>query len=233
MVDDEQKVEEQSVEEQSVEEQSVEGAPVEEAKEEPVNFIEDAPEAPVAPESEVKPEASADEFEKGVNVDAPADPSMVLNLEGTSDEFPAFAPVPLAWYDAIVENADYTQSKAGNPMIKWDFLLTDPNYANRHIFNNCVIKIKDKITGKLILNEIGISMFKRIVIRLGIEVDWSKIDIPKFCAEGRALGKAIRIRVGLSKKPYKDSRTGQMVRSNTVTDVAPAGSGDDFLADSQ
>jgi len=194
--------------------------------EQPVNFIEDAP--PV--EGEKAPDESADAFEGG---EAPADPTMVLNLEDTSDEFTGFEPLPSAWYDSIVENADYTRSKADNPMVKFDFVLTDPNYANRHVFTNCVLKVKDKITGKEVLNEIGISMFKRIVIRLGLTVDWSKIDIPKFCAEGTALGKAIKIKVGLSKKPYKDSRTGKMVRSNTVTDVAPAGSGDDFLADSQ
>ena len=73
---------------------------VKESAEEPVNFIEDAPQVSPAPqESAVPPEESADDFEKGVGSnDAPADPSMVLDLEGTSDEFPAFEPVPLIWY---------------------------------------------------------------------------------------------------------------------------------------
>jgi len=198
------------------------------------SFIADAPDPsavePSTEKVESAPQYNADEFEKGPDVVGNAqeenlpEENLVLNLENVSDSLPGFEPLPVGWYNTIIENAIYTKSLAGNPMIKFDFLVTTPEYANKHLYLNCTLTVKG------IKNEYGVSYLKMVVSRAGIEVNWLQFSPKTFCDEGKALGKALRAHAALG-KPYVRKSDGKTVRGNKVTEVAPAGSGNEFLAD--
>lgn len=184
----------------------------------------------VEPSAEETPQYSANEFEKGPDVvgktqgETLPDENLVLNLENVSDSLPGFEPLPVGWYDTIIENSIYTKSFADNPMIKFDFLVTTPEYKNKHLYLNCTLQVKG------IDNEYGLSYLRMVVSRAGIEVNWKEFSPKTFCEEGRALGKALRVHAALG-KPYVQKSTGKTVRGNKVTEIAPAGSGNEFLAD--
>lgn len=52
-----------------------------------------------------------------------------VDVELNSGEFD---PVEDGTYNAIIESVGFTESKSGNYMFKWEFIIQDKPYVNRH-----------------------------------------------------------------------------------------------------
>ena len=133
---------------------------------------------------------------------------MVLDLENVDDSGPTFEALPPATYPCIVENVEFTKSKAGNPMLVWTFKVTDPQYDGRLLFNHHVLN-----------NEIGKSRLKQSLVRILPEPPLKDFNPAKFAEEGTALGLPCRVKVKI--RPYKNPESGQTERRNNVQDVLP------------
>lgn len=137
--------------------------------------------------------------------------SMVLNLEGVSEEMPEFEALPPGVYDCIVENAEFKVSQSGNPMIAWQFRCIDPEYENRLLFYHTVLN-----------KEAGQGRLKRILVRVCPDVPLGNFSPKNFCEQGLALGLPCRVKVRV--RPYEGKRR------NDVTDVLPPlAAGDGFM----
>ena len=136
------------------------------------------------------------------------DENMVLDLEEVDDSGPSFEALPPGTYPCVVENTEFTKSKAGNPMIVWTFKVVDPQYDGRLLFNHHVLN-----------NEIGKSRLKQSLVRILAEPPLKNFDPRTFCDEGTALGLPCRVKVKI--RPYKNPETGKTERRNNVSDVLP------------
>lgn len=137
--------------------------------------------------------------------------NLVLNLNEVDEKkVGGFDAMPKGNYEAVLEDIELTESKAGSPMIKWVFQFTDEEYAKRKIFNYTVL---DK--------EFGIAMMKKIIVSLGADVDFGAFDVAEFCDTGDAIGLPINLKVGQQK--YNGE-----IRNNVVDVAASTLGGDNF-----
>lgn len=137
--------------------------------------------------------------------------NLVLDLEGTSDELPKFEPIPPGVYDAVVENVEFGPSQnSGNPMLTWQFRVTQTPYENRTLFFWTVLN-----------SEFGVRMLKRILVRIAPDISLSNFSPKVFAESGAALGLPCRLKVAV--RPYQGERR------NNVKDVLPPQSVDTFF----
>lgn len=92
----------------------------------------------------------------------------VLDLSGSDTS--GFEPMPAGEYDAVVYNAEMTETKggpnaklpAGSPMVKVEFRITEDDYKNRVAFTNFVlVGTDDERTAK------ALGGFVRFLVALG------------------------------------------------------------------
>ena len=63
---------------------------------------------------------------------------MVFDLSGV-EENKGFEVIPKGTYDAVVDELDFGDSKAGNPMVTIKYSITTPEYENRVIYDYWVL----------------------------------------------------------------------------------------------
>ncbi len=72
-----------------------------------------------------------------------------------------FKEVPDGKYQVSISKAQVAESRAGNPMLKWDLLVISGEHEGRHIFKNAVISQKSMPYVKGDLTKLGLEL-KRI-----------------------------------------------------------------------
>lgn len=141
------------------------------------------------------------------------DDNFVLNLEEVSEELPKFEAMPSGVYNAIVENVTFGPSQNGNnPMLTWEFRVTDPPYENRKLYFHTVLN-----------SEFGVKMLKRTLLRVCPDVDMANFSPRAFAETGAALGLPCRLKVTI--RPYQGERR------NNVKEVLPPQGADEFFGE--
>lgn len=149
---------------------------------------------------------------EGTNNGDSADSNLVLDLDGVSSELPKFEAMPPGVYDAIIENVEYGNSQSsGNPMLTFQFRITDERFNNRMMFYHTVLNADS-----------GLSRLKRLLVRVAPEVNLSGFNPSKFADSGEILGFPCRLKLNV--RPYKGEK-----RNNVQDVLAPEESPTSFL----
>jgi hypothetical protein len=148
------------------------------------------------------------------NVSADQDnSSLVLDLSGV-EESKGFEVIPKGTYDAIVDELEFGESKAGNPMITVKYSLTDPEFEKRVLFDYWVLSGKGA--------EFGQAKLKKFLVRVCPEVDLTAFNPAQFADQGVAIGRECRLTVGIQTQKQGEYK-GE--KRNTVKDVLAPVSG--------
>lgn len=88
-----------------------------------------------------------------------------VDLSGFDNEFEAVKPassdaVPDHEYTVRVNKALLGYSKNGTPMLKWDLVIVEGEYAGRHLFKNSVITTDSLPYLKRELQTVGLEQFR-------------------------------------------------------------------------
>lgn len=147
----------------------------------------------------------------GADYQAQAD-NLVLNLADVDESKASFEALPAGVYNAVIENVEYGLSQnGGNPMLSWEFKITDAEYENRKMFYHTVLN-----------KELGIASLKKLLIRVCPDVEMSAFNPQQFADNGVALGLPCQLKVKI--RPYQGEKR------NQVQDVlAPVGDAGSFL----
>lgn len=132
----------------------------------------------------------------------------VFDLSDVDTKKAAFEPIPAGVYDAIVESCEYKKSKAGNPMIAWQFTIIEGEYQNRKLFYHTTLN-DDFGKARLVL---ALKTICPTVSLVGFKPS-------EFAANGEAIGLPCRLRVKI--RVGKDAN-GERVRQNDITDILSA-----------
>lgn len=135
--------------------------------------------------------------------------NLVYDLESVDDSMPEFQALPAGIYNCEIVAADFGESKAGNPMITFQFsvLSEDPALKNRKFFLHTLL---NKDAGK--------ARLRRILVRAIPEYPLAAFDPQAFSDSGVALGKKVKVKVAT--RPY--TADGVTKRVNDVKDVMSA-----------
>lgn len=138
--------------------------------------------------------------------------NLVLNLnEVDENQTGGFEALPVGTYEAAVEDVELTTSKAGSPMIKWTFQLTDQEHKKRKMFNYNVL---DK--------NFGVAMLKKTILACGADVDFGNFDVAEFAETGDAIGLPIALKLGVQN--YNGEKRNN-VKDVLASDIAGDGFG--------
>jgi hypothetical protein len=138
---------------------------------------------------------------------------LVFDLTGVEED-KKFEVIPKGTYDAVVEELDFGDSKAGNPMVTVKYSLTSPEYENRTIFDYWVLQGKGA--------EFGQGKLKKFLIRVCPETDISSFNPKSFSDEGTAVGKQCRLTLNIQTQKQGEYKGD---KRNTVKDVLTAETG--------
>ncbi|MGL5717274.1 MAG: DUF669 domain-containing protein [Paraclostridium sp.] len=128
-----------------------------------------------------------------------------LNLNDINEKDVDFKILPKGKYEAVVQDAEFTTSKKGSPMVKWTF-ATEGNgdeFDNKKLFNFTVLD-----------QTFGLANFKKHLVCMGIESNQDNFDVEDFCASGEAIGLPIKLVVGID--------TYEGTQRNKVSGVEPS-----------
>lgn len=139
--------------------------------------------------------------------------TMVFDLSGV-EEKKGFEVIPKGTYEAIVDELEYGESKAGNPMVTVKYSLTTPEYENRIIFDYWVLAGKGA--------DFGLGKLKGFLTRVCPEVDVTAFNPKSFADEGVAVGKVCKITLGIQTQKQGEYK-GE--KRNTVKEVLAADTG--------
>jgi hypothetical protein len=144
----------------------------------------------------------------GAGVSASADDGgLVLDLSGVEEE-KSFEVIPKGTYDAVVDELDFGESKAGNPMMTVKYSLTSPEYENRVIFDYWVLQGNG--------SEFGQAKLKKFLVRVCPDVDITRFNPKAFADAGEAIGRQCRVTLGIQTQKHGEYK-GE--KRNTVKDV--------------
>lgn len=141
--------------------------------------------------------------------DAGAD-NLVLDLTDVKESTGGFEALPAGVYEAVVDNVEFKTSSNGNPMLSFQFSITEAPYTNRKVFTNMVLN-----------NPTGVSILKKTLVRLLPDTDLSKFSPQKFADEGAAIGIPCRLKLKITTYNGK--------KQNNVSEVLAAAAGGSFL----
>lgn len=133
----------------------------------------------------------------------------VFDLTGVEENAGGFEVLPKGKYDAVVDELEFGESKAGNPMITVKYAITTPEYENRIIFDYWVLG-----GGKAA--EFGLAKLKKFLVRVCPDVDLSAFNPQSFADQGTAVGRLCTLSLGIQTQKsgeYKGEKR------NTVKDV--------------
>lgn len=141
---------------------------------------------------------------------------LVFDLSNVEEQ-QGFELLPKGKYPAIVDEMDFSESQAGNPMIATKYKVVEGEHEGRVLFDYWVL------TGNGA--EFGQAKLKKFLVRVCPEVDLSAFNPADFCEEGVAIGRECLLDVAIQTQKKGDYK-GE--KRNTIRDVlAPEGS--DFL----
>jgi hypothetical protein len=144
----------------------------------------------------------------GAGVSSQADEGgMVFDLSGV-EENKGFEIIPKGTYDAIVDELDFGESKAGNPMVTVKYSLTGPEYENRVLFDYWVLEGDGK--------DFGLAKLKKFLVRICPDVDITHFKPKNFADSGVAVGRSCRVSLGIQTQKQGEYK-GE--KRNTVKDV--------------
>jgi hypothetical protein len=132
---------------------------------------------------------------------------MVFDLSGV-EENKSFEVIPKGTYDAVVDELDFGDSKAGNPMVTIKYSLTSPEVENRVVFDYWVLSGKGA--------EFGQAKLKKFLVRVCPEVDLSAFNPQEFSDTGAAVGRLCRLNLGIQVQKQGEYK-GE--KRNTVKDI--------------
>jgi len=135
---------------------------------------------------------------------------MVYDLSGV-EESKGFEVIPKGTYDAVVDELDFAESKAGNPMITVKYAIVSPEYEKRVIFDYWVLSGKG--------GEFGLGKLKKFLVRICPEVALTNFNPKTFADSGEAVGRQCRLTLGIQVQKegeYKGEKR------NTVKDTLAA-----------
>lgn len=150
----------------------------------------------------------------GTGVTANADNGgLVFDLTGVED-VKGFEVMPKGTYEAVVDELNFGDSKAGNPMITVKYIVTSPEYENRVLFDYWVLSGKG--------GEFGLAKLKKFLVRVCPEIPLANFNPQSFSDEGLAVGKACKLIVGIQTQKQGEYK-GE--KRNTIKDVQAVESG--------
>lgn len=137
---------------------------------------------------------------------------LVFDLTGVEEE-KGFEIIPKGTYNAIVDEIEFGESKAGNPMMTVKYQITDAEYENRVLFDYWVLQGKG--------SEFGMSKLKKFLVRVCPDVNIAAFNPAEFANNGEGVGRICQIVLGIQTQKQGEYK-GE--KRNTVKDVlAPAG----------
>jgi len=132
---------------------------------------------------------------------------MTFDLTGV-EENKAFEIIPKGTYDAVVDELDFGDSKAGNPMVTVKYAITSPEFEKRVIFDYWVLRGNG--------SEFGQAKLKKFLVRCCPEVNLSAFTPKDFADAGIAVGRQCRLILGIQVQKQGEYK-GE--KRNTVKDV--------------
>lgn len=150
-------------------------------------------------------EDAAAKQDKGVTA---ANDSQGLVFDLSAVEEKTFEVIPKGTYDAVVDELDFGNSKAGNAMITIKYSLTSPEVENRVIFDYWVLAGNGA--------EFGQAKVKKFLVRVCPEVDLTSFNPQAFSDTGDAVGRQCRLTLGIQVQKQGDYK-GE--KRNTVKDI--------------
>lgn len=145
----------------------------------------------------------------GVSAENDAE-GLVFDLSGVEED-KKFEVIPKGTYDAVVDELDFGDSKAGNPMVTVKYSLTDGEFANRVIFDYWVLAGAGA--------EFGQAKLKKFLVRVCPDVDITKFNPKSFADTGAAVGRQCRLSLGIQVQKQGEYK-GE--KRNTVKDILAA-----------
>lgn len=142
----------------------------------------------------------------GVTANSDAD-GMVFDLSGV-EENKTFEVIPKGTYDAVVDELDFGESKAGNPMVTVKYALTSAEYENRVIFDYWVLAGNG--------SDFGLAKLKKFLVRVCPDVNVAAFNPKEFADTGAAVGRQCRLTLGIQTQKQGEYK-GE--KRNTVKDV--------------
>lgn len=136
--------------------------------------------------------------------------SLVLDLGNVDESAADFQPMPAGIYNAIVENVEFKTSSSGNPMLAWQFKVTDEEYDKRMLFFHTVLN-----------SERGQATLKKVLVRILPDFPLGAFNPQQFADDGVAIGQEARVKVNI--RPYNGEKR------NNVQEVLAPETGSDFL----
>ncbi len=91
---------------------------------------------------------------------APASDLSAFDDDYDDAEAPAYGNLPDGKYQVRVDRVELGKSQAGDPMLKWDFIVLSGEHAGRHLFKNAVITHKSLPFVKGDLQTLGVALPK-------------------------------------------------------------------------
>lgn len=132
---------------------------------------------------------------------------LVFDLSGVEEQT-SFELIPKGIYDAVVDELEFGESKAGNPMITVKYQLTDAQYENRTLYDYWVLAGNGA--------EFGLAKLKKFLVRVCPNVDISNFNPAVFAEQGLAIGNQCRVSVAIQTQKKGDYK-GE--KRNTIKDV--------------
>jgi len=132
---------------------------------------------------------------------------LVFDLSGV-EENKVFEIIPKGTYDAVVDELDFGDSKAGNPMISVKYSITSPEYEKRVIFDYWVLSGKG--------SDFGQAKVKKFLVRICPDVDLATFRPKDFADNGIAIGRQCRLVLGIQTQKQGEYK-GE--KRNTVKDT--------------
>jgi Protein of unknown function (DUF669) len=142
--------------------------------------------------------ADPDEGMAGVAVDD--DDALVFDLDAV-DERGTYELIPAGIYDATVDNVEYQRSKAGNPMLTWQFAIQHEG-RDRRLWHHTVFV------------ENGLPRVKRTLARIAPDMPLNQFRPKDQGTLNALMGRNCRVRVG--QRQYEGTMR------NEVREVLPA-----------
>jgi hypothetical protein len=144
--------------------------------------------------------------------------SMVFNLNDVEEKASSFEVLPKGTYNAVVEQCDYGESAAGNPMLSLVYSITDGEFAERKIFDYIVLSGKGA--------EFALPKLKQLLTRVCPEVDISHFNPSQFAEDAILVNRLCQLKLGITtqkKGDYKGEKRNQ-VREVLAADSTGNGS---------
>jgi len=138
---------------------------------------------------------------------------MTFDLTGV-EENKAFEIMPKGTYDAVVDELDFGDSKAGNPMVTIKYAITSPEFEKRVIFDYWVLRGNG--------SEFGQAKLKKFLVRICPDADLTAFNPKDFVDAGIAVGRQCSLVLGIQVQKQGEYK-GE--KRNTVKDVLAMDSG--------